>query len=324
MGAKGARLSYRAGHQSPFAVLRLGGRPAYDFEYGALGALGQSEDEGAGMGVSRVGGDDGTAHYTERMLPEEAHGRIFWEHIARYRFAKDFVRGKRLLDIACGEGYGASSLAKAGAVSVIGVDVAGEVCEHARQKYGIDARTGDAQAIPLPDRSVDVIVSFETIEHVDSPAVFLQECARVLAPPGMLIVSTPNRPVYSGEHSRNPFHRVELDEQEFLDLLQSRFKSIRLYVQFPQSAAWWSYRSLAAERSPWLRIKGYWRLSSWLCPAIRSDVSQAARDAADEIILARDRFPASLFNPYIVRPRSKRSRERPYIFIAVAQGVREA
>jgi 2-polyprenyl-3-methyl-5-hydroxy-6-metoxy-1,4-benzoquinol methylase len=273
--------------------------------------------------VARVGGDDGTTHYTERMVPEKAHGRIFWEHIARYRFAKDFVRGKRVLDIACGEGYGASSLAKAGAASVVGVDIADDVCEHARRKYGIDARTGDAQAIPLPNRSVDMIVSFETIEHVASPAAFLQECARVLAPAGTLIVSTPNRPVYSGESSQNPFHQVELDEDEFLDLLRAGFKAIRLYVQFPQSAAWWSYRSLAAERSPWLRIKGFWRMSSWFCPAIRSHVSQAARDSADEIILARDKFPASLFNPFIVRPRSKRSRERPYIFIAVAEGVRE-
>jgi ubiquinone/menaquinone biosynthesis C-methylase UbiE len=270
-----------------------------------------------------VGGDDGTTHYTERMLPEEAHSRIFWEHIGRYRFAKDFVQGMRVLDIACGEGYGTSSLAKAGAASVVGVDIADDVCEHARRKYGIDARTGDAQAIPLPNRSVDVIVSFETIEHVTSPAAFLEECVRVLAPHGTLIVSTPNRPVYSGECSQNPFHRIELDEEEFLDLLRSRFKSTRLYVQFPQSAAWWSYRSLAAERSPWLRIKGFWRISSWFCPAIRSHVSQAARDSADEIILARDTFPASLFNPYIVRPRSKRSRERPYIFIAVAEGVRE-
>jgi SAM-dependent methyltransferase len=270
-----------------------------------------------------VGGDDGTVHYTERMVPEEAHGRIFWEHIARYRFAKDFVRGKRVLDIACGEGYGASSLAKAGAASVVGVDIAADVCEHARRKYAIDARVGDAQAIPLPNRSVDVIVSFETIEHVNAPAEFLQECVRVLAPAGTLIISTPNRPVYSGEASQNPFHRIEFDEDEFLNLLRSRFKAIALFVQFPQSAAWWSYRSLAAERSPWLRIKGFWRISSRFCPAIRSHVSQTDRENAVEMILARDRFPASLFNPYIVRPRSKRSRERPYIFIAVAEGVRQ-
>jgi ubiquinone/menaquinone biosynthesis C-methylase UbiE len=281
----------------------------------------RSEDPLAAMGAARVGGDDTTAHFTERMVPEEAHGRVFWEHIGRYRFAKDFVRGKRVLDIACGEGYGASSLFKAGAASVVGVDIDAGVCEHARRKYRIDARTGDAQAMPLPDRSIDLIVSFETIEHVNNPQEFLQECARVLVPEGMLIVSTPNRPVYSGESAKNPFHRIEFDEQEFLGLLRAHFNKVDLYVQFPQSAAWWSYRSLAAERSPWLRIKGFWRISTWFCPAIRSDVSQATRDRADEIILAHDLFPASLFNPYVVRKRSKRSRERAYIFIAVAQSL---
>ena len=142
----------------------------------------------------------------------------------------------------------------------------------------------------------------------------------MLAPEGTLIVSSPNRPVYSGEHSLNPYHEVEFDEDELTDLLHSRFRAIRLYSQFPQSAAWWSSRSLAAEQSPWLRIRGFWRLSSWFCPAIRTYLSPADRNAADEIILARDRFPTSLFNPYIVRTRSKRSRERPYILVAVAQG----
>ena len=113
--------------------------------------------------------DQGAIHYTERMVPEEAHARIFWEHVARYRFAKEFVRGKRVLDIACGEGYGAAGLAKAGARSVVGIDVSADVCDHARRKYGLDARAGDAQAIPLPDRSIDLVVSFETIEHVDQP-----------------------------------------------------------------------------------------------------------------------------------------------------------
>jgi SAM-dependent methyltransferase len=226
-----------------------------------------------------------------------------------------------VLDIACGEGYGAAAFARAGAVGTIGVDRSPEVCDHARRKYGLDARPGDAQAIPLPDRSIDVVVSFETIEHVDDPAAFVGECARVLAPEGMLIVSTPNRPVYSGEGTQNPFHRIEFDEEEFLGLLRSKFRSVQLYTQFPRSAAWWSPRSLAAERSPWLRIRGFWRLSSWLCPAIRSHVDPAIRAKADEIILARDSFLSTLFNPYVVRPRSESSRERPYILIAVARGI---
>ena len=54
-----------------------------------------------------MGNDQGGMHYTERMVPGEAHARVFWEHVERYRFAKNFVQGKRVLDIACGEGYGA-------------------------------------------------------------------------------------------------------------------------------------------------------------------------------------------------------------------------
>lgn len=266
--------------------------------------------------------DRGTAEHTERMVPEQAHARIFWEHIGRYRFARDYARGKRVLDIACGEGYGAAALVRAGASSVLGVDISADVCEHARRKYGLDARPGDALAIPVPDRSFDLVVSFETIEHVDDPAAFLAECARVLVPEGMLIVSTPNRPVYSGGGASNPFHRSELDEAEFVEMLRARFQSVRLFSQFPQTAAWWSYRSLVAERSPWLGIKGFWRASSWLCPAIRPQLGPSDRARAVEHILARETLRTTLLNPYVVRPRSPRSRERPYILVAVAEVVK--
>ena len=260
-------------------------------------------------------------HYTERMIPEQAHPRTFREHVARYRFAKDFAGGRRVLDIACGEGYGAASLAKAGASSVVGVDLSPEACEQARRKYGVDARPGDAHAIPLPDRSVDLVVSFETIEHVESPGAFVLECARVLEPDGLLIVSTPNRLVYGEGDAGNPFHRTEFDEGEFLGLLRPRFLDVRLSTQFPQSAAWWSPRSLAAERSPWLRIKGFWRLSTWLCPAIRPRLSPEDRARAVDLILEGDKLPSSAFDPYRVRPHSAGARERPYFFIAVARGV---
>jgi SAM-dependent methyltransferase len=256
------------------------------------------------------------------MVPEEAHARIFWEHIGRYRFAKDFVRGKRVLDIACGEGYGAAALAKAGATAVVGVDVSTEVCDHARRKYGLDARAGDALAIPLPDRSIDVVVSFETIEHVDDPDAFVGQCARVLVPDGMLIVSTPNRPVYNSAGTPNPFHHRELDEHEFVSLLSTRFRDVRLYTQFPQTAGWWSARSLAAERSPWLRVRGFWRLSSWICPTIRTELSPATRAGTLEMVLAPNRFPSSLFDPHIVRPRSPSTLEQPYFLVAVAQGTK--
>ena len=251
--------------------------------------------------------DHGAIHYTERMVPEEAHARIFWEHVARYRFAKDFVRGKRVLDIACGEGYGAAALAKAGAASVVGIDVSPDVCEHARRKYGLDARTGDAQAIPLPDRSIDVVVSFETIEHVDDPAAFCAECARVLVPDGTLIVSTPNRPVYSGEGPTEPVPSVEFDEEEFVDLLRSRFQCRSALHPVPPVGR---LVELPLARGRTIALAPHQGILADVVLVLPRDPNprQPGDPAtADEIILARDSFPSSLFNPYIVRPLSKRA-----------------
>ncbi len=258
----------------------------------------------------------------ERMVPERAHARTFWEHVGRYRFARRHAAGRRVLDVACGEGYGAAALAKAGAREVVGVDLSEAACAHARRKYGLDARAGDAQCLPLSDRSVDLVVSFETIEHVARPAAFLDECARVLGPAGTLIVSTPNRPVYSGDGASNPFHVVEFDRGEFLAALAGRFEDVALYTQFPRSAGWWSPRSLAAERSPWLRVKGFWRLASTLCPALRAEVPAGLRGSAVDLILRDPPAVSAPFDPFIVRPYRESSREQPYYFVAVAGRAR--
>src|SRR5260370_30915583 len=95
----------------------------------------------------------------ERMVPESADMFTFWEHVYRYAFASRFVKGRRVLDIACGEGYGAAALQKAGAAHVIGIDISESVCLHARKKYGLDARPGTGKQIPLHDSSADVVVS---------------------------------------------------------------------------------------------------------------------------------------------------------------------
>src|SRR5258708_15934922 len=103
----------------------------------------------------------------ERFLPELMHGEIELEHLHRYRFAGQFLADKEVLDIACGEGYGSALLAKV-ARNVIGVDVAQQAIDHARGKYGaanLEFRVGSCARIPLEDKSVDVVVSFETIEH---------------------------------------------------------------------------------------------------------------------------------------------------------------
>lgn len=268
---------------------------------------------------------DGVLDFTgERMVPERAGPGTFWEHIYRYRFASRFVSGKRVLDIACGEGYGTAALLQAGAAAVIGIDLSEEVCAHARKKYGIDARPGLAERIPLPDKSVDVVVSFETIEHIDRPDIFLDECARVLAPGGRLIISTPNKEVYGEVVTENPFHCSELSAEEFHGLLMPRFAGIELYSQMPASAAWWSWRSLAARRSAWFCIKGSERLRDMLrrvfCPHIRGEVAAKHRLAPIPLILKGDNCLSALLNPYCVVAWARWSREQPMYVIAVVHG----
>jgi SAM-dependent methyltransferase len=261
----------------------------------------------------------------ERMVPEKASQTTFWEHIYRYRFATKFVRGKRVLDIACGEGYGSAALLQAGAASVIGVDISEETCNHARQKYGIDARPGDALNIPLPDQSVDLIVSFETIEHVDRPAAFLDECVRVLAPQGRLVISTPNRDVYSEGGKHNPFHQQELNQAEFTLLLNQRFRNWKLYTQSPKAVGRLSIRSLAASNTTWIHTRGFWRVRSLLrahtCPHLWKDAGEEYRIAPVQTILSRDNYLASLVNPYAIRKWSRVHQEQSLYLIGIAQRI---
>jgi SAM-dependent methyltransferase len=269
--------------------------------------------------------DAGPMEYTgERMVPEASGPQTFWEHVYRYRFAARYVRGKRVLDIACGEGYGTASLVKSGAASVIGIDVSPEACEHARRKYGIDARLGDAQAIPVANGAVDVVVSFETIEHVPDPARFLAECGRVLAPGGTIVISTPNRDVYSEKGHHNPFHCAEMNRAEFLAAMNVDFSSVKLYSQHVRTAPYWTLRSLAAIQSPWKNVGGYARVRKWVLPrSLRKKpmgvVADHERADITRTILRRDRPLADLFNPYAVRPESGHPAEAAMYFIAVAR-----
>lgn len=256
-------------------------------------------------------------HTGERMIPEQSDGRTFWEHINRYKIAAKHVRNKVVLDIACGEGYGSHSLSKAGALSVIGVDVSEESCEHARAKYGIDARQGDARAIPLGDSSVDVIVSFETIEHVENPESFVSECSRVLKPGGKLIISTPEVNTYQ-THGNNPFHCSEMDEEQFRLLIASRFRRVRWYSQSLVTAGWWSLRSLSAIHSPWKRLRGFWRISS-LCRHHGGEVDERDRQDPVAAILRKGGLLSDMVDPYHIRRRSPWTGEQPTYLLAIAR-----
>lgn len=192
----------------------------------------------------------------ERFLPNVA-GEIAYEHWHRYAFALRHVQGKRVLDAACGEGYGSALLAEA-ATAVTGVDIDPAAVDHARRVYGgrphLRYEVGSVTALPLPDASVDAVVSFETIEHLpaaDQPAM-LAEFARVLAPGGVLVISSPNKFRYSDARNyANPFHLHELYRDDLARALDAHFPHRRWFHQTPLLAsAVWSEET-AGEGEAW-------------------------------------------------------------------------
>jgi SAM-dependent methyltransferase len=242
----------------------------------------------------------------ERMVPGGTDEPTFWEHIYRYRFAAGFARGKRVLDIACGEGYGSAALRQAGAIEVVGVDTSEEACRHAQDRYGIDARVGSAEDIPLEDSSVDLIVSFETIEHLVVPDRLIRECIRVLAPGGRLIISTPNKKVFASVGGYSKFHQSELSSVEFTSLIAGNFNDPAYYGQMVESASWFSPLNIVALRSPWLKIPASLRVrnhvTKLLCRQFAKDARYSGEHAVELAASATDTAMCKLVNPYHVRP----------------------
>lgn len=165
----------------------------------------------------------------ERLVPDRQYGELVHaEHLARYLLAAQLAAGRTVLDVASGEGYGTALLAKSQAVSATGVDVDERTVKAATERYPCAFHCADIADLPFEDDSFDLVVSFETIEHVsDAPAAF-SELARVLAPDGLLMISTPNTHEYLVD---NEFHTREFSHEEFVDLLRARFGSVRLMYQ---------------------------------------------------------------------------------------------
>ena len=189
----------------------------------------------------------------ERFTPE-CQREMRYEHWHRYAFAAGLARGRRVLDAACGEGYGSALLARHGA-EVVGVDVSADAIAHARRRYGEDAtlRFVHADCTRLEDFDApgfDLIVSFETLEHLQDQDRMLAGFARLLADDGLLLVSSPDRHAYSDARGyRNEFHVRELYRHELEALLSRHFPAFRLYGQklLFQSALW----SLERDHGPY-------------------------------------------------------------------------
>ena len=173
----------------------------------------------------------------ERFIPG-TRGEIWVEHWHRYHFAARWAEGREVLDVACGEGYGTALLAGRGARRVTGVDLAPAAIAHARRTYGNLANVQFVEAsctqMPLPDASFDLVVSFETLEHIEAQREFIQEVARVLKPDGLVVLSCPNKLEYSDKRQfANEFHVKELYRDELAALVSAKFPALQWYGQRP-------------------------------------------------------------------------------------------
>lgn len=158
----------------------------------------------------------------ERLVPDQlasdaASQRVNELHQNRYQWASAFVKGKRIADIACGAGYGSRLLAEAGAASTLGFDLCHKVVAYADERYGMEGlrfAQSDADAFDW-DEQFDVVISFETIEHLKEPEAFLSRVFELVEPGGLFLLSVP-----LGETRHlDPFHLHAFSERQVLDMV---------------------------------------------------------------------------------------------------------
>jgi|HubBroStandDraft_3_1064219.scaffolds.fasta_scaffold00009_8 SAM-dependent methyltransferase len=158
----------------------------------------------------------------ERTIPDlDIENYWFRRHQVVYQRLAPRCAGRDVLEAGCGEGYGADLIAGI-ARRVVAVDYDEAAVAHVRSRYArVQVMQANLAQLPLPDASVDVVVNFQVIEHLWDQAQFVSECARVLRPSGLLMVSTPNRITFSPGRDTpiNPFHTRELNARELTQLL---------------------------------------------------------------------------------------------------------
>lgn len=241
----------------------------------------------------------------ERIVPGLTPVQVFREHLMRYRFAAEFVRQQIVLDVASGTGIGTDFLRKSGAKACIGVELDPAAVQYAAASYPTcKFIRGDACQLGLRDATIDVIVSFETIEHLPDPERFLEECRRVLRPKGVLICSTPNRAVYSWG-GRNPFHVRELYLEEFRRFIEDRFENCQLYGQVEVNYPVYASRRVMSRFLQRIRLKGL------IDRVLERPVGEKA---------AQTEFDGEAFIPeFEVKPMVSTSFLKPVYLVAVAQ-----
>ena len=172
-------------------------------------------------------------HEAERWLHGFMFGITEQEHLSRYNYIVKHVAGKRVLDVACGSGYGSYLLAAEGnADHVDALDLNAESIRYAEHRHSHPAVrrwVGDAEQY-YKEGAYDVIISFETVEHLPNYVSFLENVARSLAPSGTFCVSTPITRATTTQ-CNNPYHVIEWSFADFQKLISSHFIVEEVYVQ---------------------------------------------------------------------------------------------
>jgi SAM-dependent methyltransferase len=195
----------------------------------------------------------------ERVVPGQVDSDLWNEHVARYEFAARLARGRRVIDLGCGTGYGSALLAQTASYT-LGVDVSAEAIDFARQSYSqpnLQFKPFACDAVPPEAGRFDLAVSFEVIEHLQQPGALVESARALLSPGGQFIVSTPNAAYYAESRAAagpNPYHTHEFTLNEFRELLAEHFEFVSLFAQNHVSAVSFHPFPVHTQPSPTLRV----------------------------------------------------------------------
>lgn len=158
----------------------------------------------------------------------------YGEHVYRYSASLNYITNNdTVLDLACGNGFGTNLISEK-AKKVYGLDLDKETVDLCKDKYSsgnLHFKEGDATNLSFDDNYFNVILSFETIEHIDNYELVFKEYSRVLKNNGIVIFSTPNRPINSPNGVKNPFHIREWNKSELINDLSKHFNIKAFYGQ---------------------------------------------------------------------------------------------
>lgn len=171
----------------------------------------------------------------ERTLPDVPEENYWYRrHLVVYEWIAARTRGQRVVDMACGEGYGSDVLARA-AATVVGVDANPEAHEHARLRYVRPNLRFERDLVESFAEPSDAVVFLQTIEHVQDPGAILEHFKSMLGDTGTAFVSTPNLLTLAppgAEKSDNPWHVHEYRAEEFRRLCEDHFSTVELFGLF--------------------------------------------------------------------------------------------